>query len=95
MTEMNQRLQTVCAEAQRQNGWMVTAILESPETEGTVPHGVVMASRGTRPGDPPFMVERHWLTAGFACQPGVVLFQHGHYDLTRDEALEDYRERIR
>lgn len=70
-------------------GWHVIAYYKHRHVESTIPHGVIAFVRN----DYPFGDKRCG-TAQWCENDLGVLFQSGHYDLTRDEAMESFAERV-
>jgi hypothetical protein len=77
--------------AKKENGWHVIAVHKARHQSGTLPSGIVCFVRGVAPFE-----DRRCGTALWSRMEatGNVLFTQGHYDMNRDEALEDFLHRV-
>lgn len=95
--ERASQAERVVWEAWRQNEWVVEGLAWQVQRTGTVPHGILVTRRLTAPSGRP---GTEWATNGFAVHehvggPAHILFEQGHYDLTRDEAFADFAARLK
>jgi hypothetical protein len=78
------------AEAAAEKGWYVVGYHKERSRQGTVPGGHVAVVRDHAPFE-----DRRCATLGWGLSDIGVNFFSGHYDLTRDEAIESLNERKR
>lgn len=79
-------------EAWGQNQWQVIAYVKTHTGgDGKVPHGVLIVKRNRSPlGE-----GREYATVGWNEHTSGVLFESGNYDLTMEDAIDDFIDRFR
>lgn len=78
--------------AARERGWNVERYHQAADRPTCVPFGIVLCER--TPVTTLLGPDNEWLTAEWALhEDGVFEFYSGHYDLTWNAALSDFKER--
>lgn len=88
MSELNDTLKEVADAATRQ-GWHVIGYHKERRRDGHLPGGHIAVVRDHAP-----FPDRRCSTHAWGLSDIGVMFLSGHYDLTRDEALESLSERV-
>ncbi len=86
---MEFKLSKVERAAADQNGWHAIAIYKNRHMRDTLPHGVIAFVRHSGPFE-----GRLCGTAEWAISDVGVFFHAGHYDLSRDDSMEDFTRRV-
>lgn len=85
-------LGNVAVAAIDENDWRPWGVSRAPDREGRYPTGVIVFERQSAPSG---IEGTEWGTALWALRESTVGFFSGNYDLTREQAIEDFASRVR